>query len=227
MDVRSELIENVDPKYRDFHSGLIPGADNILGVRMPVIRDISKKICKDDWRSFLDKPAEYYEETMLRALVIASAKMDTNERLELTRMFMPEIKNWAVCDIFCGDWKVRNGPDKEALWNYCLELLDTDDEFMMRVSSVMMLQHFLNDDHIDDVLRLMTTKHHNGYYYKMGAAWTLSFCYIKFPERTEPALFVETLDKDIRNKAIQKISDSFRVNKEDKERLKVKKKEMS
>jgi 3-methyladenine DNA glycosylase AlkD len=90
----------------------------------------------------------------------------------------------------------------------------------------MMLAHFLDDEHIDDVLRLLTTKYHRGYYYKMGAAWTLSYCYIKYPEKTEPMLFKDTLDKEIRNKTVQKISDSFRVSKEDKERLKAKKKSL-
>lgn len=197
----------------------------IIGVRMPIIRDIAKRICKDDWRSFLQEPAQYYEETMLRALVIANAKMDFDERISLTKEFIPEIDNWAVCDIFCGDWKVKT-PDKQKLWEYCLELIDTNDEFRMRVSVVMMLAHFIDEEHIDDMLNLLTTKNHEGYYYKMGAAWTLSFCYIKFPEKTEPMLFVDTLDKDIRNKAIQKISDSFRVEKEAKDRLKARKRTM-
>lgn len=227
IDVKKELNENIDLKYRDFHANLIPGKTNILGVRMPVIRRIAKEICKGDWRSFLDEPVTCYEEGMLRALVISNAKMDVDERLELTRMFMPEIDNWAYCDIFCGDWKVKNGPDKDKLWDYCLELIGTDDEFMMRVSAIMMLGHFIDDHHIHDILDLLTTRYHEGYYYRMGAAWTLSFCYIKYPEMTEQALFKESLDKDIRNKAIQKISDSFRVSKEDKERLKARKRSIN
>lgn len=224
IDAKKELTDNADPKYREFNTGVVPGAEEIIGVRMPVIRSISKKICKDDWRSFLKEPITFYEERMLKALVIANAKMEAGERLDLTRKFVPEIDNWAICDILCGDWKVKDGPDKEMLWDYCLELIDTGDEFPMRVSSVMMLAHFLDDEHIDEVLRLLTSRYHPGYYYKMGAAWALSFCYIKYPERTEPMLFLESLDKDIRNKAVQKISDSFRVSKEDKERLKAKKK---
>lgn len=224
IDIGKELADNADPGYKELHARTIPGAGDMIGVRMPVLRDISKKICGDDWRSFLDRPAVLHEERMLKALVIANAGMDFGERLERTKGFVPEICNWAVCDIFCGDWKVRKGQDKERLWEYCLELIDTDDEFKMRISAVMMLAHFLDDGHIDEVLRLLTSKHHPGYYYKMGAAWTLSYCFIKYPEKTEPALFLNTLDKEIRNKAVQKISDSFRVSKEDKERLKAKKK---
>ena len=224
IDVKKELMSNADAKNRELQAKIIPGTGGTLGVRSPVMRDIAKRICKDDWRTFLNEPAEIFEERTLRGLVIANAKMEFDERLELTKKFVQEIDNWAVCDIFCGDWKVKDGPDKERLWDYCLELIETNDEFKMRVSAVMMLAHFLDDDHIDEVLRLLTSKYHPGYYYKMGAAWTLSYCYIKYPEKTEPMLFLDSFDKEIRNKAIQKISDSFRVEKEDKERLKAKKK---
>ncbi|MCL1978578.1 MAG: DNA alkylation repair protein [Methanomassiliicoccaceae archaeon] len=223
-DVKSELAALADPKYSEFNKKIIPGAENILGVRMPAVRNISKKICKEDWRSFLDKPAFFYEENLLRGMVIAKAVMGFDERLDRIKGFVPEIDNWAVCDVFCGELEVNDGQDKEELWNYCLELIDTDDEYRMRVSAVMMLDHFLDDRHIDDVLRLLTTRYHPGYYYKMGAAWTLSYCFMKYPVKTEPMLFLDSLDGEIRNKAVQKISDSFRVSKEDKERLKAKKK---
>jgi len=224
IDVRKELIDNADKKNSEFQARVVPGADKILGVRTPVLREISKEICKDDWRAFLNEPVIFFEDRMLRALVIATAKMEFDERLGLAKMFIPEINNWAVCDIFCCEWNVKKGSDKGKLWEYCLELIEADDEFRMRVSAVMMLYHFLDDEHIDDVLRLLTTKYHPGYYYRMGAAWALSFSYIKYPEKTEVMLFRDTLDKNIRNKAVQKISDSYRVSREDKERLKLKKK---
>ena len=222
--MKNELRANADEGYKEFNTVVMPGTKEMIGVRMPVLRRITEDICCDDWRSFLKEPVLFAEELMLKALVIANAEMSFDERLELTRAFVPEIDNWGVCDIFCGDWKVKGRRDKERLWDYCLELIGTDDGFRMRVSAVMMMKHFLDDGHIDEVLRLLTTKYHNEYYYKMGAAWALSACFIKYPERTESALFSDSLDREIRNKAVQKISDSFRVSKEDKERLKAKKK---
>ena len=225
IDVRKELNDNADQRYKEFNTRVVPEA-KMLGVRMPAVRDIAKRICREDWRSFLNEPALFHEDHLLRALVITNAKMDPNERLDRIKGFVPEIDNWAVCDIFCSEIKVKEGPDKDRLWEYCLELIGTDDEFKMRVSAVMMLDLFLDDRHIDEVLGLLTTRYHPGYYYKMGAAWALSTCYIKHKERTERMLFVDSLDDEIRNKAVQKISDSFRVSKEDKERLKAKKRSM-
>jgi len=223
IDVKRELKANADPGYKEFNTMIMPGTKEMLGVRMPVLRRISENICGDDWRSFLNEPVSFAEELMLRALVIAGAKMSFDERLDLTKKFVPEIDNWGVCDIFCGDWKAKGGRDKERLWGYCLELIETNDGFKMRISAVMMMKHFLDDEHVDEVLKLLTTKYHSEYYYKMGAAWALSTCFIKYPEKTESALFSDSLDREIRNKAVQKISDSFRVSKEDKDRLKAKK----
>ena len=45
-NVRNELKTLEDPTYREFHSSLIPGADNILGVRIPQLRTMAKEIAK-------------------------------------------------------------------------------------------------------------------------------------------------------------------------------------
>ena len=54
-NVRNELKTLEDPTYREFHSSLIPGADNILGVRIPQLRTMAKEIAKkEDWRTFVE-----------------------------------------------------------------------------------------------------------------------------------------------------------------------------
>ena len=83
----------------------------------------------------------------------------------------------------------------------------------------MLLSHFVDEEHIDSVLRLMEGVRHEGYYAKMVVAWTLSVCYVKFPEKTEKILRNGSLDNFTQNKTIQKIRESYRVSKEDKQRL--------
>ena len=104
--MREELIERLfelrDIKYRDFHSGLCPGTANIIGVRIPMQRKLAQEIARGDFRKFLaEVQNEYYEETMIEGFVIAKAKLDLAERLELLRRFVPKIDNWAVCDSVC------------------------------------------------------------------------------------------------------------------------------
>ena len=71
-NIRKELKALADPKYRKFHSYLLPGTDNILGVRIPQLRTMAKEIIKkDDWRPFVETAnTNYYEETMLQGMII-------------------------------------------------------------------------------------------------------------------------------------------------------------
>ena len=54
----------------------------------------------------------------------------------------------------------------------------------------------------------------------MAVAWTLSVCYVKFPEKTRTLMENNTMDDFTHNKTIQKIRESYRVSKEEKEELK-------
>jgi len=55
---------------------------------------------------------------------------------------------------------------------------------------------------------------HPGYYVKMAVAWAVSVCFIKFPEETLPFLKNNHLDDFTYNKALQKITESLRIDQE-------------
>ncbi len=223
-EIDTLLRSLAEPEFRDFTSKLMPGTDNVLGVRIPKLRAIAKDIPKDDWREFLAYPSHSFEHTMVRGLVIATAPMDTDERLRLTDMYIPEITNWSLNDTFCNSWKFPK-KDSEKVFSYCLALVDRHEEFPSRVGAVMMMSHFLDEEHIDAVNEKLVTCPRCGYYLDMGIAWALSFCYIKFPEKTEEALFDGRLEYEVLNMTVRKICDSFRVEKSEKERLKKRLKE--
>ena len=47
--VREQLIELADEKYKEFNQSLVPGETvPMLGVRLPKLRDIAKKIAKEN-----------------------------------------------------------------------------------------------------------------------------------------------------------------------------------
>lgn len=219
IDYRRMIQENAEPEYAAFSSKLIPGKEGIMGVRIPVLRDIARSIVKDDWEAFLQDTPENFEEEMLRGLVIATAPMDTERRIELTESHLDIIDNWSTCDSFCTSWKVLR-KDSERIYDYFSALMDSGTEYRMRVSLIMRMDHFLDGDHVEDILDDIVSYRHEGYYYKMGAAWAVSFCYIKFPEVTEGYLKDPKMDDWICNKSIQKIRESYRVPDESKERLK-------
>ena len=220
MDIRKELVANRDEKYAAFTSRLVDTESPILGVRLPVLRDIAKRIAKGDWEGYLDNwHCECMEDVMLKGFVISYAKMDLDRRLSLFAEHVDSIDNWSTCDSFCSTWKPKKS-EKEKAWEFILPFMESGKEFHMRYAIVMMLDHFIDDAHIDDILGMIDCHHHDGYYYRMAVAWNLSVCFIKFPERTMSFLKGDnSLDDWTFNKTIQKVIESYRVDNDTKSAL--------
>ncbi len=218
--LRQQLANMAEPKYQKFHAALLPGIDNVLGIRTPILRKIAKELsATSDWRLFIENSTSiYYEEVMLQGMIIGSAKMEPEERLAYIQLFVPRINNWAVCDIFCGGLQKAVKKDKERMWKFIQPYLISEKEYEKRFG-IVMLFHFIEETYIDFILAYADTFRHEGYYARMGMAWLLSTCYVKFPEKTRKYLQQSKLETWTYNKAIQKTIESLRVTKEEKEIL--------
>ena len=217
-EIRERLFELQDDKYRIFSSSLIPGEEKLLGVRLPFLRKIAKEIAKGDVRGFLeDSPVDYFEELMLRGMVIAYADCTTEEKLEWIESFIPLINNWSICDSFCVGISTK-GENHQKIWSLMERHLTDEKEFGVRFSVVMLL-HYVNEVDINQVFAALSQVTHEGYYAKMSVAWVLSVCYVSFPEKTEDYLCNANLDAFTFHKTIQKIMESKRVKPESKEKL--------
>lgn len=221
--LQTELFALQDLKYQKFHSSLLPGVENIIGVRMPMLRKLAKEILKGDWQNYLDaensKPGKFYEEDIIQALLIGTGKISWQERQAYIRTFVPKISNWAVCDLFCGTLKEAQKYQQEY-WQLLIPYLASGNAYELRFVSVMLLSYFTNDTYAKDALKILQSIKHEDYYVKMGVAWAISIFYIKQPQLTLNLLQDNALDDFTHNKAIQKIRESFRVSDEEKEMLK-------
>ena len=54
IKIRKLIEENKDEKYREFTSSLLPGVNNLIGVRLPILRNIAKEVIKEDYKTYLD-----------------------------------------------------------------------------------------------------------------------------------------------------------------------------
>ena len=215
--LRERIFELADERYRKFQSGLLPGIDNILGVRLPDIRKLAKEISKGDWRGYLSEAQDdYYEEIVLQGLVIGYAKADIEEILHSTAEFIPKINNWGICDSFCSNLKITQ-EHMERVWEFLQPYLGSGQEFEIRFAVVMLLNFYMNPQYIDRVLANLNTVKQDGYYAKMAVAWVVSICFVKFPEKTMPYLQKNNWDDFTYNKALQKIRESLCVDKNTKE----------
>lgn len=219
--IREQLLELAEDSYKDFSSNLLPGVDNLIGVRLPYLRKIAKQIVKKDWLSYIEDDNEiYFEEVMLKGMVIGYlGGYDIEEILKYIADFIPKINNWSVCDSFCVGLKITN-KNQERVWEFLKPYLCSDKEFEVRFAVVMMINFYIDDDYVKLVLKELDNIRHDGYYVKMAVAWAISISYIKFEELTLDYLKNNNLDDYTYNKSLQKICESLKVDKATKDVIK-------
>ena len=177
-EIREKLLELQDKKYQKFHSKLCPNVEDIIGVRVPELRKIAKQIAKENPQEYLEKaPKEYYEERMLQGFVIGYMKASLGERLTYLDEFVPIIDNWAVCDCCTSTYKFTKKYLKE-MWSYIQKYLSSNREFELRFGIIMLMDYYLTEEYIDQVLEIYDNIQNEGYYVKMGVAWEIGRAHV-------------------------------------------------
>lgn len=228
-EIREQLRALAEEDYRKFAAGLLPGTDNILGVRLPVLRRMAKQIAGADWRSFEKMQPQYFEEVMLQGFVLgcvrAEEEAEWEELLAYIAAFIPKITNWSLCDSFCSSLKFTKRR-QEWVWHFIMPYLHSGKEYELRFGIVMLLFYYIEDTYIAEVLDILKAVRHEGYYAKMAVAWALSICYVAYPQQTEGVLSDGELDDFTHNKTIQKICESRQVSPEAKQKLRERKRQL-
>lgn len=206
--------------YKQFHSKLIPGCDNILGIRLPKLREIAKQICKGNYKQFLDNADDkYYESTMIQGLIIGYCKADLDVKMKMLELYVPRMNNWAVVDSVSSNLKIVQKHREEFL-KLLQQYIKSNKEFEVRFAVVVLMDFYITDEYIDYVLDVLKSINRDEYYIKMAVAWAFSFCFIKFKDKTLKVLLSGDIEKDTLRKSFQKIVESNRVDKETKVKIK-------
>lgn len=210
-----ELVNLKDEKYKEFNSKLCPDTNKeMLGIKIPILRKFSKQVLKEyNWESFVknDNP-KYFEEVILQGLIIAYSKIDFNEKLKYIKIFVPRIDSWAITDTFVPTLKIKE-ENLEEYWEFIQKYTKSKKEFEVRFAIISMLDYFITEKYVDKVIKTLNEISHEGYYVKMGIAWTLAEIGIKYNEKAMKFLKSENkLDKFTFNKTLQKMIESYRIN---------------
>ncbi len=216
MTLRDQLLEMADPAYRDFNARIIPNAGEMLGIRIPQLRELARQIARSDqWREFVAATGcRYFEERMLQGLVIGYARCPIEEKLDLVARFVPRIDNWALCDCFC--WRLR-ASERGPMWRFIQPYFRATAEYDIRFAVVMATGNFVDREHLAPLLERLGECRCEAYYASMGVAWAVSVCFAKFPRETMEWLGKECpLDGQTYNRTLQKIIESRRVSDTDK-----------
>lgn len=221
--VRQELAKHVDDEHQVFISRAIPTDRPILGVRVPTIREIAKKVPLENYPEFLNFKPVSLEELLFRGMLIA--RLPYEKMLEVFDSQVLLIDDWCSCDTFCSGLKPLIKKHREGFFEQKIDpLLKTAKEFPIRVGLVLLLG-YISPEYLQVIFdRVESLKNREEYYVKMAIAWLVAECFIKYPEETMGYLHVSKLPAWTFNKTISKICDSFRVEDDAKKYLKTIKK---
>ena len=231
-EIRQFLMENSEEKYREFSKALIPGEETMLGVRLPVLRKKAKELAKGNWREELKTEDVYFEEIMLRGMMLSYVRESLSTMIPYIEAYIPCVKNWSVCDSVFSKMEVFR-QNREKTWEFIQPYLYSDKEFETRTGIIIMMQHVLKCDekgksikrlssisledclagrgkekYLPEILEALNRKF-PAYYASMAAAWTIAEAFSCYPAPVYFFLQDNKLDDDTYNRALQKIVESL------------------
>lgn len=210
------LLSKKDISFLQFNQKIITTSYEMIGVRTPILKKIAKNISKTNIPSFLDMlEVKYYEEALIEAFLI-SYIMDISIFIPYFKKFLIHIDNWAVCDMGIASMKIFS-KHQEELFPFVKTLLNDKREYILRAGIVILMNYYLEEKWLEEIFTLIDNIKIRKYYVQMAIAWLLSISYIKFKIPTQKYLKKDKLDSFTHNKAIQKIRESTRVTKEEKD----------
>lgn len=216
-ELRKQLEEMAEQDYKEFSASLIPGVKNLLGIRLPKLRELAKSLAKENWKEYLSWSAfTYFEEVMIQGMILGYVKAPIKEILGEVRNFIPRIDNWSVNDSFCTTFKAAGKYPKEV-WDFLMQYKDSHKEFEVRVVAVMLMSHFLVPEYIDSVLEVLGVLAVKEYYASMAVAWAYATAWAKFPNETKKYLTEYPIDGETYRRALQKGIESRRITDEEKQ----------
>lgn len=223
--MRDRLKTLSDEAYKEFNDRILNAPSMpTLGIRIPKLRELAKEAAKEPEGGWLDEilrdhgSCVYQEEHMLFGMASGYRKASREEHAAMLDIWVPGVLSWADCDCSTSTYKWME-KDPEFWFSYLEKWLNSSREFELRFGVIALMDHFLNDRYIDEVLRRYADIRSEDYYVRMGIAWSVATAYVKYPEKVLGLLKEKKLDIWTHNKAIQKCRESRRVSAQDKEML--------
>lgn len=208
--IRDRLFALQDTAYRDFTAALIPGADNIIGVRSPALRQLAKELSdsKHAQRLVHTLPHRYLEEYNLHSFLI-SRERDFDACIREVEALLPYVDNWAVCDSLSPSVFRRQAP---RLLPYIERWVHSDHTYTVRFGILCLMRYFLDDRFDSRYCDMVAQVHSDEYYVNMMRAWYFATALAKQYDAVLPYIESRQLDRWTHNKAIQKSIESRRIS---------------
>ena len=213
-----ELKFYISENIITYNNRVIPNSKPSLGIKASDLKNIAKKYAEAKDYSIFSEQHNYHEEDMIHAYMIGYIN-DVEKAYKYTDLIVPTISNWAVCDGLVSNLKIVK-KNRTFFFSLVEKYRFSSKEYEKRFSLIMLLSHYVTDEYINEIFKILDETEYDTYYVKMGAAWLLCECFIKFRDVTLNYLGTTKIDIWTFNKGIQKMIESYRVSQSDKILLK-------
>lgn len=221
--VKEILTSKKDDKYRTFVKRLVNTNYEIIGVRIPELNLIVKRILSGEFGEPLEVFEQItegsFEEVFVKGAIIAEIKnIELDERLKRMREVIPLFDNWSHCDSFSAICKFAK-KNRNEFWLFLQEYLTSDKEFEIRFGVVSLIDYYMVDEYFDRVICEILKIKSDEYYVQMAIAWLVATGLSKNYEKFLLLIKQERFSNFVHNKSIQKAIESRLITLEQKEYL--------
>ena len=199
------LYEYQDLKYREFNQKIVNTKYPMIGVRIPILRQLAKNITYEEF--IKESSFNTYEEVMLLGMLIPKIK-DEAKRIKAIKDYIKYIDCWSLCDTFCSNLKFIK-KDLDKYYSFIISYLSKSKTYYIRFGLVMLLKYAQEAKYWDDILNRILLITNNDYYVQMATAWLLSEMAVYNKERI--LLYEKKLNPIIKKMLYQKMKDSYRI----------------
>lgn len=188
----------------------------VIGVKTPILKKIAKENLNHKFNNI--KNNHYYEMVFLYFYInLFNLKKDINKQIEFIKNNINLIDSWAIVD---STVQLLENIDFKII-KY---LVNEEEVFLRRYGYVSMLNLIKNKNNLEIIFSLIDSDER--YYVLMAEGWLLSYALIFHFEETFDFIKNKQFSLKIKQVAIQKAINSYRVSSENKSRLKTLRKEL-
>lgn len=193
----------IDSSYKDF-SKKLSKTDKLerLGIRIPIIDSISKKIENPDEIEII-----YHEDVILKGFAIGNSKRPFKEKLDMLSSLFPYISSWDQTDTISSRFKVTK-KDIKLAYNYFTSNLNSREIYTRRFSIVWLMQNRKLYESKELITLIKKSNIESERYIMLAVAWALSYFYLDNPEERE--FIFDNLGAATKKETIKKIRESLR-----------------
>lgn len=213
-ELEQYLFSLGDPKFAAFSKSLSNSFYLSIGVKNPVLRKIIKEHVNDNELKIDDFILGKYLEVDFIYFGLALSRLKTiDEQLDFLFNHVRSAQSWAITDVLPSYLRKCSF---EKYWSLFLKLYLSSYSYDRRFAYVLGLK-FYQDERVLDVLNYLRPREE--YIIMMAEAWLLATIAIIYPHQIYDFL-KKSDDLSLKRKTISKICDSFRVDKQTKEKFK-------